>query len=170
MKTIIAKCGAVIMVDDEDFDLVSAHKWSLNGSRYPRSYVWNKEKRHSDVLYMHRLLTGRHGVSDGLAVDHIDGNPLNNRRSNLRICTYFQNNCNKGKQPTNTSGYKGVYFHKQMKKWQAQIMVKGRNIYLGLFESAEEAHEVYCLAAVMLHGEFANLGEGEKNDRIEQAA
>ncbi|MEZ7525913.1 HNH endonuclease [Burkholderia vietnamiensis] len=167
MKTIIAKCGAVIMVDDEDFDLVSAHKWSLNGSRYPRSYVWNKERRHSDVIYMHRLLMGLHGPRGDLIVDHIDGNKLNNTRSNLRLCTYSQNNSNRGKSPNNTSGYKGVYFHKQMQKWQAQIMVNEKNVYLGLFDDPAVAHEAYKKAALEYQGEFANFGHIPEEDHVE---
>ncbi|PRH05403.1 hypothetical protein C6T60_14415 [Burkholderia multivorans] len=167
MKTIIARCGAEILVDDEDFDFLSTYSWTLKNGRYPIAYEWNKEKRHTETVYMHRMLMGLHGPRGALIVDHMDGNTLNNTRSNLRICTYSQNNSNRGKSPNNTSGYKGVYFHKQMQKWQAQIMVNERNIYLGLFDDPAVAHEAYKKAALEYQGEFANFGHTPEEDHVE---
>ncbi|WP_155638650.1 HNH endonuclease [Burkholderia cepacia] len=167
MKTIITKCGVEVQVDDEDYELVSAYKWSLNGGRYPKTHEYDKERKRSISFSMHRLLMGRHRIRDGLVVDHVDGNPLNNRRSNLRVCTYSQNNSNRGKSPNNSSGYKGVTFHKQMKKWQAQIMVNEKCIHLGLFTDPESAHEAYKKAALEYQGEFANFGRTPEIDNVE---
>lgn len=88
-------------------------------------------------------------------VDHINGNPSDNRWSNLRVGTQSQNLCNRGKQKNNTSGYKGVTFHRQSKKWQAKICFQGAKKSLGLFSDKRDAHAAYVAAAAKLHGDFA---------------
>jgi hypothetical protein len=90
-------------------------------------------------------------------IDHIDGNPLNNRWKNLRLATRGENQFNRGADYTNTSGYKGVTYHKQCRKWVARIGHKRKSYHLGLFETAKTAHAAYCEAAIRLHGEFARL-------------
>ena len=90
-------------------------------------------------------------------IDHINGNPDDNRLCNLRDSSQAENTCNRGKSSNNTSGYKGVTWHKKAKKWLAQIGANGQHYYLGLFDTAEEAHAAYCEAAVRLHGEFARF-------------
>lgn len=94
-------------------------------------------------------------------IDHIDGNRANNMISNLREASVSQNSMNRKLSIINTSGYKGVYWHTQVYKWQARIMIHGKAKHLGLFDTAEEAHAAYCLAADRLHGEFANYGIAE---------
>jgi hypothetical protein len=94
---------------------------------------------------------------DGKSVDHINGNPLDNRRENLRICTQQENSWNQRKRRTNTCGFKGVYWDKGAKKYQAQICKDGKRKYLGLFDCPEKAHEAYCKAAQELHGEFSRV-------------
>lgn len=91
-------------------------------------------------------------IPNGFCIDHINGIRHDNRISNLRLVTHKQNsenqkNCHKG----NISGTKGVYLHKQSKKWIACISHSYKKIYLGIFPTIEEADEVYCLAASMLH-------------------
>ena len=88
-------------------------------------------------------------------VDHIDGNGTNNKFSNLRLATQLENGRNKQIYSNNSSGYKGVSYHKQMRKWRADIRVEQKLIYLGLFTTPELAHMAYCKAAAELHGEFA---------------
>jgi hypothetical protein len=100
---------------------------------------------------MHRLLID---CPDGMHVDHIDGNGLNNRRANLRIATSGQNQCNRGKSPRNTSGFKGVNWRKKEMRWNAQISVGGKNRSLGFFDKPEEAHAAYAAACAKYHGEF----------------
>src|ERR1043165_3940616 len=89
-------------------------------------------------------------------VDHIDGNGLNNRRSNLRLATYAQSSMNRGRNIKNSSGYKGVDLKDG--KWRAEIQVSRKKVYLGRFSTPEEAYAAYCEAAKKYHGEFANFG------------
>jgi|DEB0MinimDraft_6_1074348.scaffolds.fasta_scaffold38978_2 hypothetical protein len=101
------------------------------------------------------LMTGQ-DPGDNL-IDHIDGNCYNNRFSNLRLANRYQNGCNRKKHSNNTSGLKGVSWHKTLKKWQAYITVNSERICLGYFKAKEEAYAAYCEAARRLHGEFARF-------------
>jgi hypothetical protein len=89
-------------------------------------------------------------------VDHIDRNPLNNTRANLRFCTHSENQRNKASKPLSTSKYLGVHWHKKDCKWQATIRVEGKKVYLGSFKSEEDAARAYDAAAREHHGQFAN--------------
>ena len=88
-------------------------------------------------------------------IDHIDGNPSNNRWCNLREATCSQNHANTRRQSNNTSGYKGVSFDKRKRLWRADIKLNGRQYFVGYFRTPEEAHRAYLRKAVELHGEFA---------------
>jgi hypothetical protein len=90
-------------------------------------------------------------------IDHIDGNPRNNRISNLRLATPSQNMMNRGKQSNNTSGYKGVSYRKDRKKWRAYIKKEGKFMALGHYDSKKDAYSAYCDAARKYHGAFARL-------------
>lgn len=90
-------------------------------------------------------------------IDHKDRDKLNNKPNNLRESTPTQNCANRGKRSNNTSGFKGVSLHKLTNKFQAEIEVSGKRIYLGLFESAELAAIAYNKEAIDKCGEFANL-------------
>ena len=89
------------------------------------------------------------------AIDHADSNGLNNAIGNLREATYRENSYNRRIRSDNASGFKGVYWQKSHKKWGASIVANGKTTFLGLFGTAEEAHESYCIAAERLHGKFA---------------
>lgn len=104
-----------------------------------------------------------YGVWPSRHIDHINGCRADNRIKNLREATNSENLMNRGKQSNNTSGYKGVYYRKDRSKWQAHIHLNGRNIYLGRFNTAEDAHKAYINAAMHMHGEFANLGVDNEN-------
>lgn len=91
-------------------------------------------------------------------IDHINGNPSDNRWENLREATRKQNMKNLSRPITNKSGYKGVSWHAIGKKWQAHIKADGVNHYLGLFKTAEEAHKAYCEAADKFHKAYASYG------------
>jgi hypothetical protein len=92
---------------------------------------------------------------EGTQVDHIDGDGLNNKWANLRQCNKSQNQANSKLRRTNTSGFKGVCWHKQRQRWVANIQLNGRRISLGLHNTPEDAHAVYCAKAKELFGEFA---------------
>ena len=91
-------------------------------------------------------------------VDHKNGNKTDNSWLNLRVATERNNMHNKGKPTTNTSGYKGVSWNKKASKWLAKIKFNNQTMYLGLFNTPEEAHLSYCIAADKYHKEFANYG------------
>ena len=88
-------------------------------------------------------------------IDHIDGNGLNNSFANLRKANRSQNMCNSRLTADNSSGFKGVSYCKQTKKWKASIQINGKQLHLGRFDTPEPAHMAYCKAAAELHGEFA---------------
>lgn len=91
---------------------------------------------------------------DGI-IDHRDGNPLNNRIKNLRPATPVESSINRKTQSNNTSGFKGVYFHKQNQRWQARITIGRKTRSLGLFDTPEEASAAYQSASITVHGDFA---------------
>jgi hypothetical protein len=145
-------------VDDEDFEELSKFKWYAN----PRGYVLRNVPRAENngvrgMEYMHRRVKGLR-AGDGLDIDHIDGNKLNNQGGNLRIATHAQNLRNKRKTKQNKSGFKGVSFCKKTMKWRSLIDASGKQYLLGYFNTPEAAHNAYKAAAERLHGEFANFG------------
>lgn len=90
---------------------------------------------------VHRLIFAMHKGYFPLLVDHIDRNKLNNKIENLREATKSENNINSGFKKNNTSGYKGVYFHKQTQKWAARAQRNYKQNWIGLFDTPEEAHQ-----------------------------
>jgi hypothetical protein len=93
---------------------------------------------------------------DGIKGDHIEPlQTLDNRRSNLRMASHSQNAMNRVRSPKNSSGFKGATFIPRLNKWEAQIAVNGKKIYLGIRSTPEAAHALYCSAALKYHGEFA---------------
>lgn len=107
------------------------------------------------IYLNHRLIFLMHHGWCPAAIDHIDGNPLNNRPDNLRPATKSQNACNTGVSAANTSGHKGARLDKRNGRWYAQIKRHGRNMHLGYFDTPEEAVLARTMAAADLHGEFA---------------
>ncbi len=144
--------GKVALIDDEDFERVNQYKWhALRDSHGTTWYARHVTPNPTRVLLlMHRLIVN---APFGMEVDHVNGDGLDNRRANLRICTHSENVCNQRKTH-GTSRYKGVSWHKDTGKWQAQIKVNGRGMYLGCFTTEEEAHAAYCSASAKYHGGF----------------
>jgi AP2 domain/HNH endonuclease len=106
-----------------------------------------------DKKYLHRILMN--APSDEV-VDHINGNPLDNRVNNLRICSQGQNSCNRAKTfAKRTSKYKGVSWRKSHSKWQATIYVDKRQLHIGYYDSEEQAALMYDIAAKKYHKEFS---------------
>lgn len=161
MATLRTTTGDLILIDDEDLELASQYRWysyarDVRPRRTKRNrYVSTTVKGDGNTtLYLHRLLMG---AKEGEQVDHINGDVLDNRRSNLRIATRSEQGHNRGIPGHNTSGYKGVSFYKRDQRWAAYIHLpnRGPKRFLGYFDTAEEAARAYDEAAKELHGEFA---------------
>ena len=144
--------GYEAVIDTSDVHLVDGFNWCAD---VHLNTVYALRRDYSNgcrkVIRMHRVLLCE---PEGLEVDHKDGNGLNNRRLNLRLAEAVQNKRNTKIARHNTSGFKGVTFHKQTGKWHAQIQHFGRHISLGLHKSPEAAHEAYCNGSSQYHGDF----------------
>jgi len=136
------------MVDDCDYPLLSQFKWRVTNERGYKYAIYGKSK-------MHRVIMGT-SFNKSIVVDHIDGNGLNNQRSNLRICTNNQNKLNQIKRNNNTSGFKGVHQLKKSGRYQAYCSVNNIRYYAGTYDTAKEAAIAYNIIAKKLHGEFSN--------------
>lgn len=150
MREIPLTRGMVALVDDQDYERISAHKWSAATAGYAIRGVGSH--KNSRCIYMHREILG---VSADEHVDHVDGNPLDNRRSNLRVCAHAQNMANRHRNSNKTSSaFKGVFpSGSKRSPWRASV----RNTHLGHFTSEIEAARAYDVAALALFGEFARL-------------
>jgi hypothetical protein len=154
MKEIELTNGGVALVDDEDFDDLSKHKW-LSHKEGNTAYAWRHEKkgfRQYGKVKMHRQILN---PKKSEHVDHINGNGLDNRRDNIRVCTAQQNQMNRQNHGAHSSIYKGVSFHKKNKMWRATINLKGKQLYAGCYSTPEAAAIAYNEKAVELFGEFA---------------
>jgi hypothetical protein len=156
MKTLHLTKGYVTIVDDETYKWASQLKWYAQEDRNNLVYAKHGYPRVS----LHRLILG---AQPGEFVDHIDGDGLNNRKRNLRICTNSENSMNRRPQK-GTSIYKGVYWHKDNKKWRARIRLNGKLIFLGYFNNEITAARAYDKKARELFGEFANLNFKSRKD------
>lgn len=145
--------GKVAIVDDEDYAALSKYKWFAvkNKNRFyaARKHLTLSGSRN---LFMHLVIAN---TPKGFQTDHRNGDSLDNRRSNLRTCTQVQNQHNVGRRADNTSGYKGVSWVPRERKWLATIQNNGKRIYIGRFNTADEAGRAYDDKAQELHGEFA---------------
>lgn len=138
--------GGETLVDDEDFERLNRYQWH----RTTFGYAIVEMRLHRVVMDLKN--------NDPLIVDHINGNKLDNRRENLRICNKAQNAVNtKLLRSTNTSGFRGVRRHRN--RWAASVTYNYRNIYLGLYKTKEEAAKAYNEAAKKYFGEFAVLNK-----------
>lgn len=151
MKKIITTNGHVAFVDNEDYVKFGHYRWNAlvipgSGKVYISRYLDGK------ITYLHREILQAHG---SFVVDHINGNPLDNRRKNIRICSRQQNTWNSKLNRKNTSGYKGVSLHKPSGKWVAKIKVNMKRIHLGLHKEKLDAARAYDNAAKLYFGDFA---------------
>ncbi len=152
MKKIALTQEYFALVDDEDFEWLVRYRWSID--KHPHTYYANTYKQHENIR-MHRLILGLK-KGDKRECDHIDGNGLNNQKSNLRICTNQQNQYNRKLTKDSVSKYKGVCWRKYIGKWQANICMNGKIICLGSFSDEQQAAKMYDKVAIAEWGEFAH--------------
>ncbi len=152
MKKILLKNGAVALVDDADFDKVADYYWYSDVHGYVAGY----KKGMSEIKreYLARVIMDS---PKGKVVDHIDRNPLNNQKKNLRVCTVAENLMNSPRKKNNTTGYKGVCLIKgnEVKKWRAGIKKDRKFIAIGLYSTKKQAAKAYNEKAKELFGEIA---------------
>jgi len=148
-----------ILYDDGDADKIEPYSWSIMKGHGNYYYAKRNLPRRADgsrpaPLLLHRELTE---CPKGMMVDHVNGNGLDNRRENLRICTMSQNMMNRDKTSQNSTGFKGVYKtgDSKLNPYSAKIQ-KDKKVYcLGHYKTAEEAARVRDRKAIELHGKFA---------------
>jgi hypothetical protein len=141
--------GLIVLVDDGDFALVEQYKWYADRRTYTTYVTGGIDGAR---VYLHRFIMC---PAQGIEVDHINRNGLDNRRANLRLCTHSQNMAN-ARMRTGT-GYRGAYADPANNRFRAEIKVDGRRIRLGSFRTAEAAARAYDEAAADAFGEFATL-------------
>jgi hypothetical protein len=153
-----------VLVDVDDAWLLQKYKWYLwSTKRHNGIYVVASESiSNPKALHYKRLHQVIMGTTSGQIVDHINGNPLDNRRSNLRIVSHSENNKNSTKRKNALNKFKGVHFSTRERKFKAQIQSNKNKISLGTFKTEVEAARAYDEAAKKLHGEFAKLNFPEE--------
>src|ERR1039458_5930343 len=154
MKQILLTQGKFALVDNRDYWLVRQFKWGVakDGNKwYAVTHTPRDKYGKQKTIKMHRLLAG----FPPFALDHKNGDGLNNRRGNLRPATNSENQANRGVPITNTSGYKGVHWSAKDKQWKAAIRVCGSRYYLGYFTNKIAAFGAYYMAAQLYFDQFA---------------
>lgn len=141
----------IARIDSEDMPLISEFKWYLRISGSGMYYATNRKTR----MHMHWMVIGR--PKDGLVIDHIDGDGLNNCKSNLRVVTHTQNMYNSRARKNTSSTFKGVHWNKSRRRWTCQIRAGLKTRHVGHFKSEIEAASAYNEIASILHGPYARL-------------
>lgn len=140
MPKIYLSRGEFAIVDKADYEWLNQWKWTYHSQGYAHRVTWPDRQ----CILMHRLIMD---TPKGMHTDHANGNRLDNRRKNLRVCNVSENFANRN--------VKGVYWAKRDKRWQAKIYFYGNHIHLGYFKNRKEAIEIYNNVKAQLHGEFA---------------
>jgi hypothetical protein len=143
--------GKFAIVDADDYDWLIQYKWHC---RHNRNKFYAYRNKAGKPVSMHRELIAN---NKSLLVDHIDGNGLNNRKSNLRLCTIAQNAHNRLPKSNSRSRYKGLSWHKPHKRWEVRIIKSGKSSFLGCFDDPTDAALAYDRKAEQLFGQFAYL-------------
>jgi HNH endonuclease len=151
--------GMVAKISFQDLEKISRYRWHAKYNKTTDSYyAYRNESRlgknHQACISMAREICG---LMDGdkRQPDHVNHDTLDNRRGNLRIATRAQNNSNRRRYSSNTSGHKGISWNPEIRKWMAWFQFEGKRQYLGSFAVLSDAVERYKSAAGRLHGEFA---------------
>lgn len=143
------------IVDDEDYEYLNQWKWYTFKSRPNLIYV--TRRINNKTIYLHRFILNI--TNKNTIIDHIDGNPLNNQKSNLRICTQSENMQNARKHKNCSSKYKGVCWDKNRNKWIVNLDINKKRIHIGRFNLEKDAALAYNKAATKYFGSFAKLNE-----------
>lgn len=152
MKKIRLSNGGFTIVDDDKFEVLSKYKWhNSDGYACRGEYMESYKQR---TQRMHRQIMGLY-IGDKTRIDHINGDKLDNRKNNLRLCDQSQNAMNSKMRVDNKSGFKGVYFYKSRNKYRAMIGIDKKQLDLGYYETPEEAGYVYEQFALQLYPNFA---------------
>lgn len=144
----ITSNGDVFYFNKMDYPIIKEHSWHISNG-----YVaTHKDKT---TLRLHRLIMD---AKEGAVIDHIDGNPLNNIRHNLRECTQHQNSMNSRKRKIDaTSVFKGASWDTSRLKWKSYININMKQVFIGRYKTELEAAEAYNQMAKVLHGDFASF-------------
>lgn len=141
--------GVAILVDAQDYASFSQRTWGIASGGYAKNDWWDNGKR--KTILMHHLVLPK---KEGFEIDHINRNPLDNRRVNLRYATHAQNIANSGLRKINTSGYKGVGWSNMQHAWIARFRSNGHVFILGKFDCKSCAADAYNKKASECLGEF----------------
>lgn len=155
--------GYEVEVDDEDAWRITSERWGIQKHSTPyKSYAYVRKYetvgKRTTARLLHREIAG---AKRGEIVDHINGNPLDNRKANLRVCTHAQNMQNRARHGNNTSGYKGVYWCSEKSKFRAALRINGKKVHAGYALTAQEAARMYDAKAREIFGDFARVNATE---------
>lgn len=134
------------LVSDEDYDSIKSFKWHIGAKGYVMGWMGGKTP-----TYLHRFIMK---TPRGYQTDHINGDRLDNRRDNLRVCTASQNSINHIMNKNNKTGYKGVYWHKHSQKWVVYVTKNGKQVYGGIFTDVKLASRARQDLARKLFGDY----------------
>lgn len=149
--------GMSSLIDEEDFAKLNIGTWRVRKNKNALYAVRSLTRGGRRTLYMHRFILD---APPELEVDHINGNGLDNRKSNLRLCSHSQNCMNTGKKKGSTSQFRGVRWDTKIKRW----LVSCQGFYVGCFCDEKEAAFAYNIEAVNRFGPFARLNNVEQED------
>lgn len=156
MKQIALTKKKFALVDDDDYEFLNQWNWHYHSGGYAGAWLAIQKGEKRKHLLMHRLINN---TPEGSNTDHINGNPLDNRKDNLRSCTQSQNLANRHGITNTSSKYKGVSWDKAREKWSSKIRYQYKTINLGRFDCEKKAALSYNKAAKELFGEFSYLNE-----------
>ena len=160
MRKIPITKGLAAIVDDDDYEKLRQYNWSYHGRGYAARGFHKDGKL--VIVKMHQAVMGK--TPEGYVIDHINGNKLDNRKTNLRLVTIQQNTFNSSARQMVAgkpcrSRYKGVHWRDERGKWVSRITKDGKHYYLGLFDTEVQAAAAYNNAAKSLFGDYAKLND-----------
>jgi len=169
MKELILTKGFVAIVDDEDFEVLSQRKWTalITGQHIKRVYAYRRQMCDNGVRKWQKMILLHRAIMlppDRTDVDHINGDTLDNRRSNLRLATRSQNLAN-NRRALGATGYRGVTTDKRAKSARYICQCGGKN--MGYFDTPEDAARRYDAVASEKFGEFAKLNFPDRGDGVQ---